>query len=634
MKKWFLLFALFPFFSCNGPAKSPEAGTDNNTIGGPSPATMYFNGDIITMVGDTAQYAEALVERAGKIVFVGAMDEALKEAGDAVVKVDLAGKTLTPGFIDTHGHMVYYGKNLMDQDLTGVKDIPEIVSRMKAHASTVANDAWIVGMGYQPLKMKENRHPTADELDEVSKDRPVLIVHSSGHGGSMNHALMKLLGIDEKIKDPAGGEYLRVKGSQMPLGGMEETALIDVRNKRPAFTGESAAKVIQGAAERWASFGQTTAMECGLGLGADDISIVENAIDKNLLPIDLVCFAKESETDNVVNSAYGVSEAFASADTGVARKLMAGRADLDKRYINRVRLGGIKFWLDGNPQMAWMSEAYATPPPGRKAGYKAYGQIPDSVLFSFFDKYWTSNMQINMHVQGDQAVEQALQAIEAAVKKHGMRDHRPVFVHCGYARPDQIARIKAVGGIPTFLSIGLAGQGDEVLKMWGNKRAFNGMAGVSMLKAGIHFTLSHDAPITPPAILPLISAAVNRTTITGNVIGPDQRVTAYQGMQAVTSSAAYQIKEEKNKGTLEVGKLADLVILEQNPLKVDPKAIGNIKVMQTIKEGKTVYVRKDGAIAMEQRGFPDDHAHESGGDKQPLTDHQKKTVAMLLRASH
>jgi predicted amidohydrolase YtcJ len=513
-------------------------------------------------------------------------------------------------------------------------DIPEIISRMKEHAPKVSKDAWIVGMGYQPLKMKENRHPTADELDEVSKDRPVLIVHSSGHGGSMNHALMKLLGIDEKTKDPAGGEYLRVKGGQMPLGGMEETALIEVRNKRPALTGESAAKVIQGAAEQWVSFGETTAMECGLGLGADDISIVENAIDKNLLPIDLVCFAKESETDNVVNSAYGVSEAFTSADTGAARKLMAARADLDKRYINRVRLGGIKFWLDGNPQVAWMSEPYATPPPGRKAGYKAYGQIPDSVLFSFFDKYWTSNMQINMHVMGDQAVEQALQAIEAAVKKHGMSDHRPVFVHCGYARPDQIARIKAVGGIPTFLSNALVLQGDQVVKMWGAKRAANGMAGVSMLKAGIHFTLSHDAPITPPAILPLISAAVNRTTLSGNVIGPDQRVTPYQGLQAVTSSAAYQIKEEKNKGTLEVGKLADLVILEQNPLKVDPKTIGNIKVMQTIKEGKTVYMRKEGATAMVQHSNPDDHAHESGGGRQLLTNHQKKTLAMLVRASH
>jgi hypothetical protein len=634
MRKFSIIALMLVQISCSNPGKTgKDARTEAGPVVGPSPATLYFHGDIITMVGDSAQYVEALVERGGKIVFVGSMNDAEKEAGDAVMKVDLEGKTLIPGFIDAHGHMVYYGKNLMDQDLTGVKEVPEIISRMKEHALKSPADAWIVGMGYQPLKMKEGRHPTADELDEISKDRPVLIVHSSGHGGSMNHALMKLLGVNENTKDPAGGEYLRVKGSKTPAGGMEETALIEVRNKRPAFTGESAARVIQGAADIWASNGQTTAMECGLGLGADDISIVENAIDKKLLPIDLVCFAKESETDNVVNSAYGVSEAYAPKDTTLARKLMAARPDLDKRYVNRVRLGGIKFWLDGNPQVAWMSEPYTTPPPGRKAGYKAYGQIPDSILFSFFDKYWTSNMQINMHVQGDQAVEQALQAIEAAVKKHGMSDHRPVFVHCGYARPDQIARMKAVGGIPTFLSTGLIGQGDEVQKMWGVKRASNGMAAVSMLKAGIHFTISHDAPITPPAILPIVNAAVNRTTANGNVIGAGQRITAYQGLQAATSSAAYQIKEEKTKGTLEVGKLADLVILDKNPLKVDPSTIIGIKVMQTIKEGKTVFTRKESATAKHEMNIPDDHAHQGTTASQPLTEKQKQTVAMLLRAS-
>ena len=286
MKKCLAIFFLMGLFACNG--------NQSNSVSGSDSATVYFNGDIITMEGDSAVYAEALVEKAGKILFVGDKASALKEAGSKVIQVDLAGKTLLPGFIDTHGHMVYFGKNLMDQSLTGVKDIPEIIQRMQSHIAQVPGDGWIVGMGYAPLKMKELRHPTADELDKVSMDRPVLIVHSSGHGGSMNHALMKLLHIDEKTVDPAGGEYIREKGSKMPAGPMEETALIDVRNQRPAFTGEAADKVIKGASEVWASNGQTTAMECGLGLGADDISIVENAIEKNLLPIDLVVFSKES----------------------------------------------------------------------------------------------------------------------------------------------------------------------------------------------------------------------------------------------------------------------------------------------------------------------------------------------------
>jgi predicted amidohydrolase YtcJ len=551
--------------------------------------TIYINGDILTMAGKEPTYVEALVVDGGKITFAGTKDEAMKlKTGDTKV-VDLVGHALLPGFIDAHGHMIYYGKNLMDQNLTGVKDIPELVERMKTHAGQIPGEGWIVGMGYAPLKMSENRHPTADELDEISVDRPVLVVHASGHGGSMNHALMRLLNIGENTPDPEGGEYIRVVGTKIPSGPMEETALIEVRNMRPAFTGEAAAKVVKGGAAAWASNGQTSAMECGLGLGADDLAIVENAIDKNLLPIDLVVFAKENATEDVINAAYGISEAYNAKGVDTAGKLLSARPDLEKRYINRVRLGGIKFWLDGNPVLAWMSEPYTELPSGREAGFKGYGQIPEQVLFDFFDKYWTTDMQINMHVMGDQAIEQALQAIEAAVKKHGMRDHRPVFVHAGYVRPDQIARIKAVGGIPSFLAVSLAVQGDDIAPLWGPERAANAMAAASMLKAGVPFTISHDAPITPPSILPGVWAAVNRVTQSGKVLGPDQRISAYDALRAVTSMAAYQIKEENSKGTLEAGKLADLVILDKNPLRVEPMTIKDIKVLETIKEGNTVY---------------------------------------------
>lgn len=582
MQRILFFLTIVLLFSCGS-----QKSNDKSEQG----AIMYYNGDIITMESDSVQYAEAVVVQDSKIFFVGSKEDAMKLAGKGHQMVDLQGKTLIPGFIDAHGHMVYFGKNLMDQSLTGVKDIPELVARMKAHVQNVSGDGWIVGMGYAPLKMAENRHPTADELDEVSKERPVLVVHSSGHGGSMNHAMMKLLGIDENTKDPEGGEFARVKGSKVPLGPMEETALIDVRNKRPAFTGEAADKVISEAAKVWASNGQTTAMECGLGLGADDVQIVENAINKNLLPIDLVVFSKESATDDVINKAYGISESFSQKGGSVAKKLLSDRADLDKRYINRVRLGGIKLWLDGNPVLAWMSEPFTVPPPGRKAGFKGYGQIPDSIIFSFYDKYWKSDMQINMHVMGDEAIEQALRAIEAAVKKHGMYDHRPVFVHCGYARPDQVLRMKAVGGIPSFLSVSLASQGDEVEPMWGSNRANNANATMSMLKAGVPFTISHDAPISPPVILPGLSAAVNRITLSGRVLGPDQRISPYDALRAVTSMAAYQIKEEKTKGTITKGKLADMVILDKNPLKVDPLTIKDIQVMETIKEGKTIFKR-------------------------------------------
>jgi len=157
--------------------------------------TIYINGDILTMAGKEPTYVEALVVDGGKITFAGTKDEAMKLKTADTKVADLVGHALLPGFIDAHGHMIYYGKNLMDQNLTGVKDIPELVERMNTHAGQIPGEGWIVGMGYAPLKMSENRHPTADELDEISGDRPVLVVHASGHGGSMNHALMRLLNI-------------------------------------------------------------------------------------------------------------------------------------------------------------------------------------------------------------------------------------------------------------------------------------------------------------------------------------------------------------------------------------------------------------------------------------------------------
>jgi predicted amidohydrolase YtcJ len=170
-----------------------------------------------------------------------------------------------------------------------------------------------------------------------------------------------------------------------------------------------------------------------------------------------------------------------------------------------------------------------------------------------------------------------------------MRDHRPVFIHAAYMRPDQMERMKKVGAVPTFLSAGIVSQGDNLARLWG-PRADKAAAANTLEKMGVPWTLSHDAPVTPsPSILALVDAAVNRRTASGNIIGPDERVTPYAALGAVTRSAAYQIREEKTKGTLEAGKLADMVVLSANPLKVELATIKDIQVVRTFKEGVTVY---------------------------------------------
>ena len=553
---------------------------------------IYSGGDILTMRGDAADYAESLAVKNGKILFVGPEADVKKHVGAATKTVNLASKTLLPGFIDTHGHMVYFGKNLVDANLFGVKDIPDLIERMKKQAQRTPAEGWIVGFGYQARGMKEGRPPTVEELDTISADHPVMIVDSSGHLGAGNSVVFARAGITADTPDPKGGTFARKANGKSLLGPMEETALNAVRSQRPPFTGKLADEAIVGAANVWASHGHTTAQEAGLGLGNDDIGIVVNAIDKRLLPIDLYIAAKDSAVDDTLAAAYTVASQYNPKPDGTREQLLADRPDLDKRYINRVRLGGIKFWLDGSVDTAWFTQPYTTNPAGRTGAYSGYRQIPDEVLDAAFDRYWPTNLQIHMHMNGDAAADQALAAIAKAVRKHGMCDHRPVFVHASWLRPDQIEKMKQFGAVPSFLPSGIVPGGDAVVKLWGPERSAAAMAARTFLRAGLPFTFSHDAPVSPvPSVLALVDAGVNRRTASGTVVGPDERISPYDALRAVTATAAYQIKEEQTKGTLEAGKLADLVILEKNPLKVDPLTIKDIRVLQTVKEGRTVYER-------------------------------------------
>lgn len=579
-----LLTGTLALLCCGRPATPASSHADR----------IFTGGEILTMAGRNPEYVEALATKDGRILAVGTRESVMKLKGPATQTVDLAGRTLLPGFIDTHGHMIYAGKNLVDADLFGSSDIPDLLARLKAQAARLPADAWIVGFGYQARVLKEARTPTIDELNSVSTDRPVMIVDSSGHLGAANAAAFAAAGISADTPDPDGGVFERREGSRELAGPMEETALNAVRSKRPPFSGRLADEVVLGAARLWASHGQTTAQEAGLGLGNDDIAVVRNAIDKQLLPIDLFIAAKDSATDDTINAAYSVASEYNRNPEGTSRKLLAERPDLDKRYINRVRLGGVKFWLDGSLDTAWFTQPYTVNPPGKEGVYTGYRQIPDEVLDAAFDAYWPTHFQIHMHMNGDAAADQALNAIAKAIRKYGPSDHRPVFIHGTWLRPDQIDRMKEFGAIPSFLSSGIVPGGDAVVRLWGTERAAGAIAANTFLQRDLPFTFSHDAPVSPvPSILALVDSGVNRTSASGQVVGPDQRIPPYAALRAVTALAAFQIHEEKTKGTLEAGKLADLVILDRNPLTVEKSTIKDIAVRETIKEGRTIYTRDD-----------------------------------------
>jgi len=578
---------------CVGVAISLGAGLLQAAEPASPRATVYTGGDILTMRGAAPAYVEALVEAGGKITFVGSSADALKAAGANPRRVDLAGRTLLPGFIDAHGHLIYASHTMLDADLAGVKNIPELLARLKAHAATVPAGERIVGMGYRAEQMAEARHPTAAELDSVSSTRPIGISDGSGHHGVLNTALMKELKLSAATPDPEGGFFTRKPGSKELAGHAAESAWMAVLATRAPLNAAQTRKGVAKAAALWVENGITTASELGLGLSADDVEIATRVVNEKLMPIDLVMFAKASAADRIIDAAYHIQQNRQAPNSDISQSLLAARPDLDKRYVNRVRLAGFKFWLDGSIDTMFMSRPFTKNPPGvTEKNYRGLRVDPQEQLVAFLDKYWTSNRQIAAHAIGDEANEQFLLAIEGAIKKHGMVDARPIFQHAQFLRPDQIKRIKAVGGTPSMTAGGLYVMADYISGLVGPERLGWVGAAASLQKQGINWTINTDWPAGVSASLLFASwNVVNRTTQSGGVFVPGERVSAYDALRSITINGAYQYKEEKTKGSLEVGKLADLVILDRNPLKVEPLDIKSVQVMQTIKEGRTVYER-------------------------------------------
>jgi predicted amidohydrolase YtcJ len=594
-------------------------------------ATLYRGGDILTMAGPKPAYAEALVEKGGRILYVGPLAGAIKAAGGGARQVNLAGRTLLPGFIDAHGHLVLASHTLLNAELIGVKSIPELLGRMKAHAATLPEGVMVEGLGYRAEQLAENRHPTKEELDSVSTSRPVFVQDGSGHQGSINSVLLKQMGWNASSKDPAGGVISRKPGSNEPSGHIAEAPVFAVLAAKAPLTPAQIRLGVNKAVALWAANGQTTASEMGFGLSDDDIDVARQMLDEKLLPIDLLLFVKHSFLEQAKAGRRAVMTRYADPAS------RAPRVDGDERYVNRVRLAGVKFWLDGSMDNAFMSQPFTNNPPGiTEKDFRGLAVDPQSAVETTVAAYWKSRRQVAGHSIGDQAVDNFLTAIEKAYASQGPADHRPIIQHAQFLRPDQIVRANKVGAITSFTAGGIYPMGDYLARLMGPDRvAWAGAAG-SVQRAGIPWTMHHDMPAgVSPSLIYALWNIVNRTTKSGVVLAPQEKVSPYDGLRALTINGAYQFHEEKTKGSLEPGKLADLVVLSANPLKVDPMTIKDIQVVETIKEGTSLYrnpsVTSGGASTAaapinekDNCLVPHDHP------QQPLTSAQQATMDRLL----
>ena len=532
---------------------------------------VYHNGDILTMKGDEPTYAKAIEVRDNtimKVVYTDEDEKSLLNNAYAEI-VDLDGKTLMPGFIDSHSHIIRFAQSLTTVDLTGSTNLLDIAVKITNYIqiNKLSDDAWVVGFGYDNNLLPDKKNPNRDDLDKISTNHPIFITHASGHVGAMNSKALEEFGVDENTADIDGGVIERYPNSRKPTGYMEETAFMQYAQKiNFEFTDEDLMNFINQAENVYLGYGITTAQDALISTA--EFPLINQMITNKRFTIDIIGFIDLKN----------------SASLAQTNKEMIGK------YSNRFKIGGYKIFLDGSPQAktAWLEQPYMSGP----ARYRGYGIYDNDAVEKYVEKSLDDEMQLQAHCNGDAAADQYINALSNVMnRRNTTNNYRAVLVHSQIIREDQYSSMYNLNIIPSIFVAHVYYWGDTHIANLGMERASQISASQTALQNNLAFTYHQDTPVIKPNMLETVWCAVNRISRDGVLLGENQKVTPYEALKAITINAAYQNKEEYLKGTIEEGKLADLIILSDNPLKCDPMDIKDIEIIDTIKEGKTLYSR-------------------------------------------
>lgn len=530
--------------------------------------TVFQNGIVITMDAANSN-AEAVAIRDDEIIAVGT-EAAIAELIDEQTKVvDLQGKTLIPGFYDGHSHCFGAGRtslflvDLNSPPIGRMLSIADYIAALQKKARETAPERWLQGRGYDDSLVSEKRHPTKADLDRVSSQHPMFIVHITGHFGVANSKALEIAGITRDTIAPTGGVIRKDPITDEPNGVLEETAMGLVRSHIPPLTKEQIAEAIIHGGTIYAKSGVTTANE-GSSNTLSRLSDYQEAVASGRMPIRTVIWFSRNDAE------------------------AAHRLPLETKMIT---LGGVKAFQDGSIQgyTGYLSKPYHIPLGGDPA-YRGYPRRQREELIEIVKKAHNAGLQVMIHGNGDAAIDDILVAFREAQKDNPRPDPRHVAIHAQMAREDQLDEMLELGVIPSFYVLHTYYWGDRHRDVFmGPERAFRMSPCQSAAKRGMRFTLHCDTPVVPQTPLLLIWSAVNRVSTGGSEIGSEQRVSPVDALRACTINCAYQNFEENAKGSIEGGKLADLVVLSDNPLTCDLMAIKDIQVLETIVGGKTVY---------------------------------------------
>jgi predicted amidohydrolase YtcJ len=549
---------------------SPRAGADQT-------ADRIIRGGPIVTVDPARPTAEAVAVVGGRILAVGSEDDVLRHRGTSTEMTELEGRTLVPGFVDGHSHFMAC-INVQVQALCAsppagpCRTVGDVIAQLQALRArrNLGPGKFVIGFGYDPDLLAEKRPPTRQELDAAFPDNPVILVHVSAHGAMLNSRALALYDITAASPTPPGGVIGREPGSNEPNGLLFETAFLPVFAKVPGPGPEEALDLLKTGQELYLAAGITTAQE-----GATmkpQLDLLRQAAARGLLKLDVIALPFITEIDEV----FGKDPP---------------RDDPD--YSDRLRIGGVKIVADGSPQgkTAFFTTPYLTGGPAGQTDWRGELSCSQTELNDMVRKVYDGGATLFVHCNGDAAIDALLEAHRVASDDEPTRPRGTVGVHSQFIRRDQLEKYKAWGITPSFFTLHCFYFGDTHVANRGQVQADFISPMRSARALGLRPTNHTDFNVSPLDQMFTIHTAVHRMSRSGREIGVEEAITPLEALEAITIDGARQYGEHQRKGSIEAGKVADLVILSGNPLTVPSETIHTIRVEETIKEGTTVWKR-------------------------------------------
>ncbi|MFM7242923.1 MAG: amidohydrolase [Planctomycetaceae bacterium] len=542
-----------------------------------TPADRIIRGGPIVTVNPAQPAAEAVAIAGGRIVAVGTEADVLRHKGPTTEVTDLAGRTLVPGFVDGHSHFW----SLVDVQTQALcasppagpcRSVADVIAALKAVQARrkLGPGKFVIGYGYDPELLAEKRAPTKQELDAAFPDNPVMLVHVSGHGAMLNSKALATYGITAATPTPEGGVIGREPGSNEPDGLLFETAFLPIFSKVPGPADDELLDLLKAGQEYYLASGITTAQE-----GATmkhQLDLLRILADRGDLKLDVVSLPFITEIDRVFGGKPPANE---------------------PEYRHRLRIGGVKIVSDGSPQgrTAAFTTPYLVDGPAGQKDWRGELSFPQATLNEWVKNVYDGGATLFVHCNGDAAIDALLEAHRFATGDEPAKPRGTVGVHSQFIRRDQLEKYAAWKITPSFFTLHCFYFGDTHVANRGRAQA-DGISPMKSARAlGIRPANHTDFNVSPLDQLFTIHTAVNRISRSGQTIGADERITPLEALEAITIDGARMYGEQDQKGSIEPGKRADLVILSANPLTVPPATIETIRVEETIKDGATVWKR-------------------------------------------